>query len=111
LAARGALLHRCLAPRRAPQRAAAALCSRHGQAAPPSRAGAAVPLAAAAGPGAPAQGRQAAPRRLALKQFPALAALAACPAPRGRPAGAAHSTAERGAARLSLVLDRRRRMG
>ena len=28
-----------------------------------------------------------------------------------RPAGAAHSTAERGAARLELGLDRRRRMG
>ena len=33
------------------------------------------------------------------------------PERRGRPAGAARSTVERGAARLSLVLDRRRRMG
>ena len=33
------------------------------------------------------------------------------PGRRGRPAGAAHSTAERGGARLALVLDRRLRMG
>src|SRR5262249_8463488 len=38
-------------------------------------------------------------------------ARAAPPARYGRPAGAAPSQAERGAAPLSLVLDRRRRMG
>ena len=42
--------------------------------APPRRAGAAVPLAAAAGPGSQAKGHQAAPLRLALEQRPALAA-------------------------------------
>jgi hypothetical protein len=60
--------------------------------------GTAGPLAAAAGPGSHAQGRQAAPLRMALEQFSALAALAACPARRGSPAGVPRSQVERGAA-------------
>ena len=64
--------------------------------APPRRAGAAVLLAAAAGPGAHAQGRQAAPLRIALKQLPALAARR----PLARWGGAVAGTAQAGARRL-----------
>ncbi len=53
----------------APRRSARSPASLRGK----RRAGAAVPLAAAAGPGSQAQGRQAAPLRMALEQLPGLA--------------------------------------
>ena len=60
--------------------------------APPRRAGAAVPLAAAAGPGAQAKGRPAAPLRIALEQLPARAARG----PLARWCGAVAGTAQAG---------------
>jgi len=57
-----------------------------------------VPLAAAAGPGSHAQGRQAAPLRLALEQRPALAARG----PRARWCRAVAGTAQAGKRRLHV---------
>jgi len=83
------------------QRRGALLAPRPGSAASggPVRAGpagAAVPLAAAAGPGSQAKGRQAAPRRLALEQRPALASRGSL----ARWCGSVAGTAQAGARRL-----------
>ena len=59
--------------RRAALLAARPVCAAHGGSVSVASAGAAVPLAAAAGPGSQAPGRQAAPLRMALEQLPALA--------------------------------------